>query len=123
MGQIGISSRALPTILPVDYVVAGRRVLFRTGAGTKLDAAQSTGRGGGVRGRRRRRGGRARARRADVVVTGVAAACGTEEAAGADLTGLRRWVPGDDGHLVAIPLDEVAGRRLARRPGPGGDRS
>lgn len=119
VGRIGISSRALPTILPVDYVVAGRRVLFRTGAGTKLDAATR----GAVVAFEVDDVDEARGTAWSVVVTGVAAACGTEEAAGADLTRLRRWVPGDDGHLVAISLDEVAGRRLARRPEPGGDRS
>ena len=34
-----MSVRALPVILPVGYVVAGERVVFRTAPGAKLDAA------------------------------------------------------------------------------------
>jgi nitroimidazol reductase NimA-like FMN-containing flavoprotein (pyridoxamine 5'-phosphate oxidase superfamily) len=39
VGRVGVSVRALPVILPVGYVVAGERVVFRTAPGTKLDAA------------------------------------------------------------------------------------
>ena len=38
-GRIGITSGALPMILPVNYHLAGRHILFRTGRGSKLDAA------------------------------------------------------------------------------------
>ena len=39
VGRVGTSVSALPVILPVNYVVFDRGVLFRTAAGTKLDAA------------------------------------------------------------------------------------
>jgi nitroimidazol reductase NimA-like FMN-containing flavoprotein (pyridoxamine 5'-phosphate oxidase superfamily) len=39
VGRVGVSVRALPVILPVGYVVAGERVVFRTAPGAKLDAA------------------------------------------------------------------------------------
>jgi uncharacterized protein len=114
IGRIGITSEALPTILPVDYVVADGQVLFRTGAGTKLEAAthhavvafevddvdEATGTGWSV------------------VVTGVAEAHPGDVADATDLGRLRRWVAGRDGHVVAIPLDRVTGRRLDR-PGSG----
>ena len=119
VGRIGISSRALPTILPVDYVVADGRVLFRTGAGTKLDAATR----GVVVAFEVDDVDEAAGTAWSVVITGVAATCGTEAGGGADPARLRRWVPGDDGHLVAISLDEVAGRRLTRPPDRLADRS
>jgi len=39
VGRVGVSVRALPVILPVDYFVAGERVVFRSAPGVKLDAA------------------------------------------------------------------------------------
>ena len=30
---------ALPAVLPLNFALYGRRILFRTGQGTKLDAA------------------------------------------------------------------------------------
>ena len=39
VGRVGTSMGALPVILPVNYVVFDHGVLFRTAAGTKLDAA------------------------------------------------------------------------------------
>ncbi len=39
VGRIGLSVAALPVILPVNFAVSDESVLFRTAAGTKLDAA------------------------------------------------------------------------------------
>src|SRR5215204_6365214 len=39
LGRIGVTSGALPTVLPINFRFDGRRILFRTGVGTKLDAA------------------------------------------------------------------------------------
>lgn len=39
LGRVAITSGALPTILPVNFRLVDRTVLFRTGRGTKLDAA------------------------------------------------------------------------------------
>lgn len=39
LGRIGLTSGALPTVLPVNFWFDGKRILVRTGAGTKLDAA------------------------------------------------------------------------------------
>ena len=39
VGRVAATMGALPVILPVNYVVFDHGVLFRTAAGTKLDAA------------------------------------------------------------------------------------
>src|SRR5690348_15001388 len=39
LGRIGISSGALPVILPVNFRLVGDAIVFRTAPGTKLDAA------------------------------------------------------------------------------------
>lgn len=39
LGRVAITTGALPTILPVNYCLVDRTILFRTGRGTKLDAA------------------------------------------------------------------------------------
>ena len=39
VGRVGISERALPVVLPVNYAVLDGDIVIRTGAGTKLDAA------------------------------------------------------------------------------------
>lgn len=39
VGRIGLSSSALPTVLPVSFVLTDAGVVFRTGRGSKLEAA------------------------------------------------------------------------------------
>jgi nitroimidazol reductase NimA-like FMN-containing flavoprotein (pyridoxamine 5'-phosphate oxidase superfamily) len=39
IGRVGLSIGSLPVILPVNYVVDGARIVFRSGPGSKLDAA------------------------------------------------------------------------------------
>ncbi|MGZ4140125.1 MAG: pyridoxamine 5'-phosphate oxidase family protein, partial [Actinomycetota bacterium] len=39
VGRLGVSIRALPTILPVNFAVLRDRIVVRTVPGTKLDAA------------------------------------------------------------------------------------
>lgn len=39
IGRVGVTSGALPIILPVNFVVADDEILIRTGDGTKLDNA------------------------------------------------------------------------------------
>lgn len=39
VGRVGLSIDALPAILPVNYVLHDRAIVFRTVPGTKLDAA------------------------------------------------------------------------------------
>jgi len=106
LGRIGLSIGALPTILPINFRVDGDRILFRTGVGTKLDAAT---RGAVV------------AFEADdmdpmyhsgwsVVVTGVARE--VEDADDEAVTLTPRWAPVTSERLVEVSIDEVSGRRL-----------
>lgn len=39
LGRVGVTIGALPVILPVNFRLIGDRIVFRTGVGTKLDAA------------------------------------------------------------------------------------
>lgn len=115
VGRIGFSSGALPTILPVNFVLDGEQVLVRTGVGSKLDAAvrnavvafeadetDATDRTGW-----------------SVVATGKAREVGPEEAAELDLSGLDRWAPHGDGRLIAISLVVMSGRRVVATVGTG----
>ncbi|MDQ2648128.1 MAG: pyridoxamine 5'-phosphate oxidase family protein [Actinomycetota bacterium] len=38
-GRIAVTVGALPAVLPVNYRLVGEEIIFRTGNGTKLDAA------------------------------------------------------------------------------------
>ncbi|HUZ20548.1 MAG TPA: pyridoxamine 5'-phosphate oxidase family protein [Acidimicrobiales bacterium] len=112
VGRIGVSSAALPVILPVNFVVFDDGIVFRTAAGTKLAAAAagtvvafevddyaSDGRSGW-----------------SVLVQGVARTLDTpEERAGVDGTALESWAVGADAdHLVRIDPQVVTGRRFSR---------
>ena len=110
LGRIGISSGALPVILPVNFRLVGDRIVFRTSAGTKLDAAT---RGAVV------------AFEVDamdpfehtgwsVMVTGVA----RQVTDPAELDAIQpdhvaRWAPFGDDCIVAVSTDIVSGRRIA----------
>jgi nitroimidazol reductase NimA-like FMN-containing flavoprotein (pyridoxamine 5'-phosphate oxidase superfamily) len=39
VGRVAVSAGALPAVFPVNFALYGRRIVFRTGRGTKLDAA------------------------------------------------------------------------------------
>lgn len=108
-GRVGLTSGALPTVLPVNYCLVGEEILIRTGTGTKLDAALQ---------------GTVVAFEIDdidpvyhsgwsVVVTGVTrrVADPAQVEAAARLP-VARWAPLGDEHLVAISTEIVSGRRL-----------
>ncbi len=40
IGRLGFSARAIPVIFPINFVLVGRDVVFRTEPGQKLDAAR-----------------------------------------------------------------------------------
>jgi nitroimidazol reductase NimA-like FMN-containing flavoprotein (pyridoxamine 5'-phosphate oxidase superfamily) len=112
VGRLGFSTGALPTILPVNYVVDGDRLLVRTGPGSKLDAAIRNA---------------VVAFEADevdeeqqlgwsVVVTGMASEAHPDDGRQADLSSLDRWAPQGDGRVLAISLDVMSGRRLVESP-------
>jgi len=114
LGRIGITSRALPVVLPVNFRFDGRHVLIRTGIGTKLDAAidhavvsfevdeidPATETGWSV------------------VITGVAREVTDPRALAAiPSESIARWADGNSAdRVVAISVDMVSGRRIC---GPG----
>jgi hypothetical protein len=111
IGRVGLSSAALPSVLPVNFRLVGDRVLFRTSPGSKLDGAtrnavvafevddfdliEHTG--------------------WSVVVIGVARELSEDELADLDprdRVRVARWVPGPDDRMVAIFCELVSGRRI-----------
>lgn len=106
LGRIAITSGALPTVLPINFRVDGDRLLFRTGVGTKLDAATQ---------------GAVVAFEADdfdpmyhsgwsVVVQGVAR--DVPDADDRAIYTTPRWAPDRSERLVEVSMDHVSGRRL-----------
>ncbi len=104
-----MSSGAIPTILPVNFAVLDTSVVFRTGDGTKLDAAVRNA---------------VVAFEADaihsifesgwsVVVVGVAEEVhDPTEIDQVTQMGLRPWAPGSRSHLIKINPTIVSGRRI-----------
>jgi nitroimidazol reductase NimA-like FMN-containing flavoprotein (pyridoxamine 5'-phosphate oxidase superfamily) len=109
LGRVAVTTAALPTVLPVNFRLAGQRIIFRTGTGTKLAAATRNA---------------VVAFEVDdinpldhtgwsVVITGIARPIiDPHDRAALDNLGIPRWAPGTDGHLVEISLDLVSGRRI-----------
>jgi hypothetical protein len=111
IGRVGLSSAALPSVLPVNFRLVGDRILFRTGRGSKLDAATRNAvvafevddfevfdRSGW-----------------SVVVVGVAWDLSEDEVESidpADRVRVARWAPGPEDRMVAISCELVSGRRI-----------
>jgi nitroimidazol reductase NimA-like FMN-containing flavoprotein (pyridoxamine 5'-phosphate oxidase superfamily) len=107
-GRVAITAKALPVILPVGYRLVGDEIVFRTTAGTKLDAATH---------------GAVVAFEVDamdpvehsgwsVLVTGMARRIPDDRVDGHDATWVPRWANEGESHLVAISTELVSGRRL-----------
>ena len=107
IGRVGLSVSGAPAILPVNYHVVGRTIVFATGPGVKLNAA---------------RGARTFAFEVDdvdeqtrtgwsVLVVGTAAELDapTRQLCAA----MDPWAGGDRSHLVRIEVDFISGRRIA----------
>lgn len=109
LGRIGVTSGALPVVLPVNFRLVNDLVVFRTGVGTKLDAATRN---------------QIVAFEADdfepfshagwsVLVTGTAReVTDPSEVAALSVVPIPRWAPRGAGRTVAISTDLVSGRRL-----------
>jgi len=114
LGRVAITVGALPVILPVNFLLDGDRILIRTSAGTKLDAAVSNA---------------VVAFEIDdvdvfshtgwsVSVTGMA----REVTDPGDLERvshlpLPHWAP-TDGHVIAVSTELISGRRLTHENHP-----
>lgn len=109
LGRLAITSHALPLVLPVNFRLVGDRIVFRTGVGTKLDAATS---------------GNVVAFEVDdmdplwhsgwsVVVTGVAhEVSDAAERSELEALGIPRWAPMTADRMVAVDTDVISGRRV-----------
>ena len=109
LGRVGVSSGALPSVLPVNFRFDGHQILIRTGVGTKLDAAVHNA---------------VVAFEVDeidpvahtgwsVMVTGVARELtDAGELARAQVPPLARWAPGGEDRVIAISTELVSGRRI-----------
>jgi nitroimidazol reductase NimA-like FMN-containing flavoprotein (pyridoxamine 5'-phosphate oxidase superfamily) len=110
LGRVGITLGALPTILPINYRLVDERIIFRTSAGTKLDAATCNA---------------VVAFEVDevdplwhtgwsVVVTGLAReVTDPEELARLDGAHLAYWAPAAAGdRVVEISTEMISGRRI-----------
>jgi nitroimidazol reductase NimA-like FMN-containing flavoprotein (pyridoxamine 5'-phosphate oxidase superfamily) len=110
-GRLAVTSGALPVILPVNFLLDDDRILIRTGAGTKLDAAmrdavvafevdhaEPFSHGGW-----------------SVCVTGVARQIRDDaELARIGAMPLPHWAPNGVGHVMEISINLVSGRRVPR---------
>lgn len=109
IGRVAVVEGGHPAIFPVNYVLEGDEILFRTGGGTKFDAA--------VRGQNV-------AFEIDesdplyhtgwsVVVNGRAEEItDPERLAGIAEGRLRPWAEGAKDHVVAVHTERVTGRRI-----------
>jgi len=106
---VAVTVEALPTIFPVNFILLDGSVVFRTGDGTKLDAAARNA---------------VVAFEADaihslehhgwsVVVIGMAEeVTDPTEVDRTSQMGLRPWAPGSRSHVVRIQAHTVTGRRI-----------
>lgn len=109
LGRIGVTSGALPTILPVNFCLDDDRILILTGCGSKLDAATRHA---------------VVAFQVDdfdplwhsgwsVVVVGVAHEVDDpDELEALSALPMARWAPYGNGRVIAIDTDLVSGRRI-----------
>ena len=109
LGRVGITVGALPVVLPINFRLVDERIVFRTGIGTKLDAATRNA---------------VVAFEADdiepfshtgwsVVVTGEAREVTEPDELG-DLkaANIPRWAPSADGRVIAVSTTMISGRRI-----------
>lgn len=113
LGRVALSVGALPTILPVNFRLMDEHVVFRTGVGSKLDAATR---------------GAVIAFEVDdvdpiehtgwsVVVTGIAEEVPPSGLAGPILSSaIPRWAPRGSSRILFLGTDIVSGRRIAHHP-------
>lgn len=108
VGRVGVVAGGLPVIVPVNFIVDGEGVVFRTGTGTKLVAAIGHSpvsfEADGI--------DRATHSGWSVLITGAASEIvRPDEREAVAALGLHSWLAGR-GRYVRIRADVVTGRRL-----------
>ena len=113
LGRLAITAGALPVVLPVNFCLVGDRILFRTVAGSRLDAATRDAVVAFEVDDIERRSGTGWS----VMVTGVAGPAADlvrlAELAGADIP---RWAPFGRERIIEVTTEMISGRRFASAP-------
>lgn len=107
LGRIGYRLRGRTRIAPINYIVDGSRVVFRTAEGTKFsallvddDVALQTDQFD-------------EDSAWSVLAQGTAREISDEPGTAAIVASLRPWVPTTKDHVFAIEVDKVRGRRFS----------
>jgi nitroimidazol reductase NimA-like FMN-containing flavoprotein (pyridoxamine 5'-phosphate oxidase superfamily) len=118
VGRVGVTIDALPAVLPVNFVVRGDAVVFRTVPGTKLDAATA---GSVVAFEADGYGTDSDPSGWSVLARGVAREItDPDELAAARALPLESWAwDGGADRFVRIELTVLTGRRVRSAPRPG----
>ncbi|MFC5381962.1 pyridoxamine 5'-phosphate oxidase family protein [Aquipuribacter nitratireducens] len=106
VGRLAVVVDSAPDIFPVNHVVVGRSVVWRTAAGTKLFAAEGDEVAYEVDGTDDE--GRAWS----VVAKGVAQEVDDEVVAEAATRALHPWLDSEKQHVLAVVRPSVTGRRF-----------
>ena|SRR5438445_9528567 len=114
VGRVGVSIGALPVVLPVNFALFDRSVVFRTVPGTKLDAAVA----GAVVAFEADGYDRTGGAGWSVLVQGVASeVTDTAELSALRALPLEAWgVDGDADRFVRVAMTLISGRRFRRGP-------
>ena len=115
IGRVAVTVGALPAVFPVNFCMVGRDVVFRTAAGTKLEAAlkesvvafqvddfDTEGHRGW-----------------SVMMVGKATELRPIELGRLEPLPVRAWAHGTRGHVVRIRTEFVSGRRIVTGAAPG----
>lgn len=109
VGRIAFTDRALPAIQPVNFVVDGESIVFRTGAGSKLAAAT---RGSIVAFQADAFDGDAHTGWSVMAVGNARRVTDEAEIARLSELPLRPWMPAARDYFIRIELGTISGRRL-----------
>ena len=112
IGRLAIVIGGEPDILPVNYVVDGQSLVFRTAEGSKLLAASLGGRMAFQVDEWTHEGA------VSVLAHGTPHVMEGEERESATSLELDPWVPTHKEHWVRLEVDEVTGRRFRFGPEP-----
>jgi nitroimidazol reductase NimA-like FMN-containing flavoprotein (pyridoxamine 5'-phosphate oxidase superfamily) len=109
VGRIAVTVRALPVILPVNFLLDGSRIVIRTTAGTKLHAASA----GAVVAFEVDEVDRFDHSGWSVSITGMAkVVVDLADLARIERLPLARWAPSPSDCVIAVSTDLMSGRRL-----------